>query len=126
MSVLTPGIRSHLFGAVGVLAVCGLATTGVAYIHIRQQNKTIETQSDRIGDLVKTNKSWATWAAQQQKIRAIEQQNTEALQNQIALIENHSADMAQRIKELEASNAQIKEYMSRPVPLELKRLLQQK
>lgn len=125
-NLITPGIRSHLLGAVGVIAVCGIASTSVAYVYIRQQNATIRTQSDRIGDLVETNKSWAVWATQQQKIAQLERENAEILQRHVSAIEAQSADMTQRMKELEASNEQVKEYMARPIPLELRRLLERK
>ena len=124
--ILPVGIRSHLLGAIGVLAVCGLVSTGIAYVHIRQQNKTIEAQSGRIGELVTINKGWAESFRKQQLVIEAGQQSTEALQSQLETIESQSADMAQQIKALEASNAQIREYMSRPIPHELRMLLDKK
>lgn len=125
-SLIPIGIRSHLLGAIGVLAVCGLASTAIAYIHIRQQNKTIEAQSGRIGDLIAVNKDWAEYSRKQQDIRDLEQENTRLLQDKLALIEDQSADASQRLKQLEASNAEVKEFLGRRIPADLRRLLEQK
>lgn len=111
-------IRPHLFGVIGVIAVAGLFSSVAAYAYIRKQSDLIEAQDARIGSLVNTIDA-------QVALRRLEQENTRLLQDKIALIEQRSSDMSSQLKELEASNAEVKEYMARRIPDDLRRLLDQ-
>lgn len=118
LSKLWMPIRPHLFGVVGVIAVCGLISSVAAYAYIRKQSDLIEAQDARIGSLVNTIDA-------QVALRRLEQENTRLLQDKIAIIEQRSSDMSNQLKELEASNAEVKEYMARRIPDDLRRLLDQ-
>ncbi|KPH60217.1 hypothetical protein [Novosphingobium sp. ST904] len=122
-NLLTP-IKSELFAMVGVLAVCGVGATIAGYLHIQRQDDQIETKDRQISDLATANKSWAARAAEQDRIRALEQKNVLLLQEKLALIEQQNTDAAAQLKKLEATNAEVKEYLSRPIPADLRRLLQ--
>lgn len=123
ISFLTPW-KSELFAMVGVLAVCGIGATIAGYLHIQRQNDQIETLDGRVGDLVIANKGWAARAAEQDRLRALEQKNALLLQDKLALIEQQNTAAAAQLKQLEATNAEVKEYLSRPIPADLRRLLQ--
>lgn len=119
------GIRSYLVGGVAVLAVCGLATGALAWFHIRQQNETIDakdqvivSQADQIGSLSKTINA-------QVRLRELEQENTRQLQDDLAAIQEQSAGLSRQITELEASNAEVREFMATRIPDDLRRLLDQ-
>ncbi|USA39609.1 hypothetical protein NCF86_00145 [Pelagerythrobacter marinus] len=116
--------RSHIIAMVGVLAVCGIGAAIIAWQHIQAQNRTIEAKDARIGDLVSVNDRWAAWAAQQQKLRDLEQRNTRLLQDQLAAIEQASAAQSEQLRELEASNAEVKELLGRKLPADLRRVLE--
>lgn len=124
--LITPNIRSHLLGAVGVIAACGLVVSAAAYFYIRQQNQTIAAKNAviahkeaQVDGLVK---SFDTMS----KLRELEHENSRLLQEKLTLIETQSVEMSDQLKKLEASNAEVKEYMSRPIPADLRRLLEQK
>lgn len=119
-------LKSHLFAMVGVLAVCGLGAAVISYIHIRTQRATIEAQSKTIDLQAETNEKWAQNWKDMKALRQIDQDAVSGLQTQLSVIAQDNDDMADSIKNLEATNAEIKEYMSRPIPDELRRLLQQK
>lgn len=116
--------KSELFAMIGVLAVCGLGAAVIAYCHIQQQRHTIEVQSERIGDLVATNKGWAKWASDQQHLRDLEQENTRLLQDKLALIESDLSEASVQLDNLEQSNAEVKELLGRRLPADLRRLLE--
>lgn len=123
---ITPGIRSHLLGAIGVVAVCGIVVSTIAGFYIREQRAELHTKDaviarkdDQIDGLAKSVNLML-------RVRELEQENTRLLQDKLTLIEGQSAAMSQQLKALEASNAEVKEYMSRPIPADLRRLLEQK
>lgn len=118
--------RSQIFAMVGVLAVCGLGATLIAWLHIQRQNDQLETKEAQIGELVATNKGWAAHAAEQNRLRELEQRNVLLLEDKLALIEQQNTAAATQLKELETSNAEVKEYLSRPIPADLRRLLDKK
>lgn len=118
--------RSQIFAMVGVLAVCGLGATLVAWLHIQRQNDQLEAKEAQIGELVTTNKGWAAHAAEQNRLRELEQRNVLLLEDKLALIEQQNSAAATQLKDLEASNAEVKEYMSRRIPADLRRLLESK
>lgn len=125
ISFLAP-FKSYLFGLAGVIAVAGIGTTLIAWRHIQAQEKTIEAQSGRIGDLVEINRDWAKQAALRDRLREIEHKNALLLQEQLAVIEERSASQSQQLRELEKNNAEVKELLSRRLPADLKRLLDSK
>jgi len=122
ISFLTPW-KSELFAMVGVLAVCGIGATIAGYLHIQRQNDQIENLDARVGDLVVANKGWAARVAEQDRLRGLEQKNVLLLQDKLALIEQQNTAAAAQLKQLEATNAEVKEYLSRPIPADLRRLL---
>ena len=125
LNLITP-FKSELFAMVGVLAVCGISATIAGYLHIQRQNDQIETLDGRVGDLVVANKGWAARVAEQDRLRALEQENVLLLQDKLALIEQQNTAAAAQLKQLEATNAEVKEYLSRPIPADLRRLLDKK
>ena len=125
ISFLAP-FKSYLFGLAGVIAVAGIGTTLMAYSHIRAQEKTIEAQSGRIGDLVEINRDWAKQAALRDQMREIEHKNALLLQEQLAVIEERSASQSAQLRELEKNNAEVKELLSRRLPADLRKLLNSK
>ena len=116
--------KSHIFAMVGVIAVAGIGASIIAYAHIKSQRQTIVSQHARIDELVTINQGWATWADQQQKLRTLEQENVLLLQDQLAIIQSHASAQSEQLKELEASNAEVKELLGRRLPADLKRLLE--
>ncbi|MGO4167874.1 hypothetical protein [Novosphingobium sp. YAF33] len=124
INLLTP-FKSELFAMVGVLAVCGIGATIAAYLHIQRQNDQIETLDGRVGDLVIANKGWAARYAEQDRLRVLEQENVLLLQDKLDLIEQQGVASAAQLKQLEKTNAEVRELMARRLPPELRRLLEQ-
>ncbi len=118
--------RSQIFAMVGVVAVCGLGASTIAWLHIQRQNDQIAVKERQIGDLVATNQGWVKHAAEQNRLRALEQKNVLLLEDKLALIEQQNVSTAAQLKDLETSNAEVKEYMSRRIPADLRRLLERK
>lgn len=116
---------SHLIGAMGVLAVCGIGATILAGIHISAQRQTIAAQTKTITAKDKTIDQLGAAVNAQIALRDLEQQNTLALQETITQIEAQSSAMQTQIQELEATNAQVRDFMARPIPDDLRRLLDQ-
>ncbi|MBO9724299.1 MAG: hypothetical protein J7530_07990 [Novosphingobium sp.] len=125
INLLSPW-KSELFAMVGVLAVCGIGATIAGYLHIQRQNDQIATLDKRNSDLVTANKGWASHAAEQDRLRALEHKNVLLLEDKLALIEQQNTATAAQLKQLEATNAEVKEYLSRPIPADLRRLLEKK
>ena len=125
-SFLTPAIRSHLFGAVGVVAVCGIVVSTIAGFYIREQRATIQAKDQVIAERGQQITGLVKSVNLVLRVRELENANTRLLQEKLALIEGQSAEMSKQLKALEASNAEVKEYMSRPIPADLRRLLEQK
>jgi len=123
INLLTP-FKSELLAMIGVVAICGIGATIAGYLHIQRQNDQIETLDTRVGDLVTANKGWAARATEQDRLRALEQKNVLLLQDKLALIEQQNTAAAAQLKQLEATNVEVKEYLSRPIPADLRRLLQ--
>ncbi len=111
-------IRPHLFGVIGVIAVAGLISSAAAYAYIRKQAEVIEARDTQIAGL-------AAAVTAQVTLRQLEQENTRLLQDKIALIEERSADMSDQLKKLEATNAEVREFMARRIPDDLRRVLDQ-
>lgn len=124
LTLIAP-FKSELFAMVGVLAVCGVGATVAGYLHIQRQNDQIEAKDARIGELLTTNKQWAAHSAEQDRLRVLEQRNTLLLQDKLALIEQQNVAASAQLKELETSNAEVRELMGRRLPDDLRRLLEQ-
>lgn len=124
LDLLSP-FRSQIIAGVGVLAVCGVGATCIAWIHIQRLNDQIETRDGRIEGLEATNKNWAAHAAEQDRLRSLEQQNVLLLQDKLALIEQQNTSAAAQLKDLETSNAEVRELMAQRLPADLRRLLEQ-
>lgn len=116
--------RSQMFALVGVLAVCGVGATSVAWLYIRLQGERIAAQASRIDGLVEANTQWAAHARDADRLRALEQKNVLLLQDRLALIQAQNAATASQLKQLEATNAEVRDYLARPVPADLRRLLE--
>ncbi|PNU02532.1 hypothetical protein [Novosphingobium guangzhouense] len=124
VNLITPW-KSELFAMVGVLAVCGVGATIAGYLHIQRQNDQLAVKDRQIGDLSEANKGWSAYAAKQNQLRDLEQKNVLLLQDKLALIEGQNVAAAAQLKELENSNAQVRELMARRLPDDLRRLLEQ-
>ncbi|GEM_PF-841850 len=124
ISFLTPW-KSELFAMVGVLAVCGIGATIAGYLHIQRQNDQLTTKDSQIAALGVANKGLSAHVAEQDRLRALEQQNTILLQDKLALIEQQGVASAVQIRELEKSNAEVRELMARRLPADLRRVLEQ-
>lgn len=118
--------KSHIFAMVGVVAVAGIGASVIAYVHIKSQRETIDAQGARIDDLVEINTGWQVWAGKQQQIRALEQANTQLLQDNLALIQSRSAEQSEQLKKLESSNAEVRELLGQRLPADLRSLLEQR
>lgn len=123
ITALTP-FRSQLFALVGVLAVCCVGATSVAWFYIRLQGERITAQASRIDGLVEANGKWAAHARDVDHLRAVEQENVLLLQDRLALIQAQNAAAADQLKQLEATNAEVRNYLARPIPADLRRLLE--
>jgi len=125
LNLLAP-YRSQIFAMVGVLAVSGIGASIIGWMQIQRQNDQIANKDGKIDELVATNRGWAAHAAEQDRLRALEHKNVLLLEDKLALIEQQNAAAAVQLKDLEASNAEVKEYLSRPIPADLRRLLEKK
>ena len=123
ISFLAP-FKSYLFGLAGVIAVAGIGTTIMAYSHIKAQEKTIEAQSGRIGDLVEINRDWAKQAALRDRLREIEHKNALLLQERLVALDERAAAQSEQLRELEKNNAEVKALLAQRLPADLKRLLE--
>ncbi|KMS59965.1 hypothetical protein V474_07630 [Novosphingobium barchaimii LL02] len=124
LSLIAP-FKSELFAMVGVLAVCGIGATIAGYLHIQRQNDQIAAKEVQIDGLVSANKGWAAHAAEQNRLRDLEQRNVLLLEDKLALIEAQNTAAAAQLKDLETSNAEVRELMARRLPADLRRLLEQ-
>lgn len=124
LNLITP-FKSELFAMVGVLAVCGISATIAGYLHIQRQNDQIAAKEVQIDGLVTANKGWAAHAAEQNRLRDLEQRNVLLLEDKLALIEGQNTAAAAQLKDLETSNAEVRELMARRLPADLRRLLEQ-
>lgn len=119
-------VRSYLFAGVGVLAVSGIATSAACWWYIGSQKQTIEAK-DKLLVTKEAQVHHLTDAMRQQIImHRMEQQQTRELQTQLAAIEAHSTTTADRLKDLEKSNAEVRDYLRQPIPAELRSLLNEK
>lgn len=116
--------KSELFALVGVLAVCGIGTTIAAWLYSRAQADTITAQQATIDLQAQTNEQWAKNWDRMQDQRRRDQQAVIDLQAQLGLISDDNDEMAASIKELEKSNADVRDYLSGKLPDELRRVLQ--
>lgn len=124
LNLIAP-FKSELFAMVGVLAVCGIGATIAGYLHIQRQNDQIAAKEVQIDGLLETNKGWVAHAAEQNRLRALEQKNVLLLEDKLALIEGQNTAAAAQLKDLETSNAEVRELMARRLPADLRRLLEQ-
>lgn len=118
--------RSGLIAFAGVLFVAMLSAMGMGYMQIRAAEATIDRQATRITDLTEINHGWQVHAAKLDGYRALEQKNALLLQDKLTLIEAHNAQATEQLKQLEASNHEVRAYMSGKLPADLKRLLEAK
>ncbi|AOR77236.1 hypothetical protein [Novosphingobium resinovorum] len=126
MSVLFAKFRSEIFGMIGVLAVCGVGALIVAWLHIQRQDDQISTQATQITALADANKGWVIYMKRRDQLRDAEQRNTLLLQDKLTLIEGQNAANAAQLQKLRDENAEVREYLSRPIPADLRRLLDKK
>ncbi|PNU05799.1 hypothetical protein [Novosphingobium guangzhouense] len=120
---LLTSIKSELFAMVGVLAVCGIGAGIVGWMHIQRQDDQLATRDAQISRLAEANKNWGAWERRQNQLRDLEQRNVLLLQDKLALIQSQNAAAAMQLQKLRDENAEVREYMSRPIPAELRRLL---
>ncbi|PZQ55792.1 MAG: hypothetical protein DI555_07130 [Novosphingobium pentaromativorans] len=125
MKLLFAKFRSEIFGMIGVLAVCGVGALIIAWLHIQRQDDQLEAKEERIEGLVTANKGWALHAAEQDRLRALEQKNTLLLQDKVDLIEKQGVASAAQIKDLEQSNEEVRRLMAQRLPADLRKLLEQ-
>lgn len=116
-------LRSYLFAGVGVLAVCGIATTIASGWLVASQRQTIAAKQEQIELEEERAKQLAATLHQQMIAHRMEQQATRELQDRLAAIEASSIQTADRLKELEATNEQVRDYLRQPLPDDLQRLL---
>lgn len=126
LSLITPNIRAYLLGAVGVLAITSVGAVGISYLQIQRQNEIIGRLQDRNKDLVEANAEWARNAQRLSELWRIEQQHVAALNVALTAIETSNTQLADQVSELEKSNAEVKEFLSRRIPDDLRRVLNQK
>lgn len=126
MSVLFAKFRSEIFGMIGVLAVCGVGALIIAWLHIQRQDDQISTQATQITALADANKGWVIYMKRRDQLRDAEQRNTLLLQDKLTLIEGQNAANAAQLQKLRDENAEVREYLSRPIPADLRRLLDKK
>ncbi|AOR76351.1 hypothetical protein BES08_05950 [Novosphingobium resinovorum] len=110
---------------VGVLAVCGVGAGIIGYLHIQRQNDQIAAKDRYIGDLAEANKGWVTYMKRRDQLRDLEQRNVILLQDKLTLIDGQNTALSAQIEQLEESNAEVRELMSRRLPADLRRLLEQ-
>lgn len=125
LGILSP-FRSYILAGIGVLAVAGIGTTVMSYFQIKAQNKTIEAQSAQVDTLTATNKGWVVWAEKETKLRALQQENVLLLQDKLALLQEQAVVNHKQLKDLEASNAEVKAFMAQRLPDDLRVLLNRK
>lgn len=126
MSALFAKFRSEIFGMIGVLAVCGVGALIIAWLHIQRQDDQISTQATQITALADANKGWVIYMKRRDQLRDAEQRNTLLLQDKLTLIEGQNAANAAQLQKLRDENAEVREYLSRPIPADLRRLLDKK
>ncbi|EJU11739.1 hypothetical protein LH128_17367 [Sphingomonas sp. LH128] len=126
MSVLFAKFRSEIFGMIGVLAVCGVGALIIAWLHIQRQDDQISTQATQITALADANKGWVVYMKRRDQLRDAEQRSTLLLQDKLTLIEGQNAANAAQLQKLRDENAEVREYLSRPIPADLRRLLDKK
>ena len=119
-------LRPHLLALVGVIAVAGVGTAVLAGFYVRQQRQTIEQQEARLKDKMAQINGLIAANDHMVELRTLEQQNTLELETKLDLIETHHASLVAEVRKLEASNADVKAFMDRRIPPDLRRLLQQK
>lgn len=115
IKLLTPA-KAQILGLLGVLAVCGVGGAIIASIHIGRQNDQIET-------LTATNRLWSENWKKMNAVRELEQANTLALQSKLDRISNDAAGDTERLKKLEAQNAEVKALLGTRLPADLRGLL---
>lgn len=118
--------RSFLIGLAGVLFVAMMSGMVMGYMQLKAQTARIEAQATRITDLTEINEGWREHAAKLDRFRALEQQNALLLQEKLALIEGHHATTSAQLKNLEASNVEVRNYLAGKLPADIKRLLEAK
>lgn len=124
LGALLAPFKSQLLAFVGVLAVAGIFTSAIAAVYISKQNDTIDAQNGTIQLQAATNKQWqSNWEAMTAQ-RERDQQAVLDLQEQIRGIEADNDNMAAGIRNLEAGNAQVRDYLAGKLPAELKRMLE--
>lgn len=118
--------RSFLIGLAGVLFVAMMSGMVMGYVQLKAQTARIEAQATRITDLTEINEGWREHAAKLDRFRALEQANALLLQDKLALIEGHHAETSAQLKNLEASNVEVRNYLAGKLPADIKRLLEAK
>lgn len=115
--------RPYLIGLVGVIAVCGIGMSVASYMIIGEKNERIAVTDQRVKDMTEALTSLTEATNAVLALREVEQENTRLLQDKLALLDERSAATSQQLKEMEKTNAEVREYMARPIPPDLRRLL---
>ena len=115
--------RPYLIGLVGVIAVCGIGMSVASYMIIGEKNERIAATDQRVKDMTEALTSLTEATNAVLALREVEQENTRLLQDKLALLDERSAATSQQLKEMEKTNAEVREYMARPIPADLRRLL---
>lgn len=115
--------RPYLIGLVGVIAVCGIGMSVASYMIIGEKNERIAVTDQRVKDMTEALTSLTEATNAVLALREVEQENTRLLQDKLALLDERSAATSQQLKEMEKTNAEVREYMARPIPADLRRLL---
>lgn len=121
-AVLAP-LRPHIFGFIGVLLVASLGVNIMGGMMYRERGELLQVRKERIDDLIQANEQLAEVNAKITRINELERENTVLLREQIDLINQKHSTLSEQLKRMEQTNAEVKEYMARPVPRDLKRLL---
>lgn len=115
--------RPYLIGLVGVIAVCGIGMSVASYMIIGEKNERIAVTDQRVKDMTEALTSLTEATDAVLALREVEQENARLLQDKLALLDERSAATSQQLKEMEKTNAEVREYMARPIPADLRRLL---
>lgn len=108
--------KSSLLGLLGVLAVAGIGAAAFSAVIISGKNDVIELQAE-------TNEQWATnFAAMKEKAEK-DQKAVLELQATLDTLAVGAAADTERLKQLEATNAEVKELLGTRLPPDLRKLL---
>lgn len=108
--------KSTLIGLLGVLAIAGIGAAAFSAVIISGKNDVIELQAA-------TNEKWSVAFDAMKEARARDQKAVLELQASLDALAVGAAADTERLKQLEATNAEVKELLGRRLPPDLRRLL---